>query len=234
MQITETLPGVGSYFGTKGIKTGKDAEEFQVSESTNSRTAMPSENQIISYYTKLCEAYPDVTFKMSDLQTPASYHIGYKGDSHQQGENFSCPDRCSIQIDVSVIKKMMADEDFEAQIKGTIGNIIMDYPRYIQWAKRDGCGYCYYGLSTENGKLTEFIGESRVRASTDEELREMWKDELAAEDNASKEIKISYEKLINSAKNQMQETFFSMFDKAQYRRSRVALAEQAPKSFSGE
>ena len=110
----------------------------------------------------------------------------------------------------------------------------MDYPRYIQWAKRDGCGYCYYGLSTENGKLTEFIGESRVRASTDEELREMWKDELAAEDNASKEIKISYEKLINSAKNQMQETFFSMFDKAQYRRSRVALAEQAPKSFSGE
>ncbi len=234
MQITETLPGVSSYFGTKGIKTGKDAEEFQVSESANSRTAMPSDSQIVSYYKKLCEDYPDVTFKMSDLQTPASYHIGYKGDSHQQGENFSCPDRCSIQIDVSVIKKMMADEDFEAQIKGTIGNIIMDYPRYVQWAKRDGCEYCYYGLSTENGKLTEFIGESRVRASTDEELREMWKDELAAEDNASKEIKISYEKLINSAKNQMQETFFSMFDKAQYRRSRVALAEQAPKSFSGE
>ncbi len=234
MQITETLPGVSSYFGTKGIKTGKDAEEFQVSESANSRTAIPSDSQIVSYYKKLCEDYPDVTFKMSDLQTPALFHMGYKGDSHQQGENFSCPDRCSIQIDVSVIKKMMADEDFEAQIKGTIGNIIMDYPRYIQWAKRDGCGYCYYGLSTENGKLTEFIGESRVRASTDEELREMWKDELAAEDNASKEIKISYEKLINSAKNQMQETFFSMFDKAQYRRSRVALAEQAPKSFSGE
>lgn len=225
MQISQALPGVSSYFGTKGIKTGKDAEEFQVSESASVRTTMPSDSQIVSYYKKLCEAYPDVTFKMSDLQTPALFHMGYKGDSHQQGENFSCPDRCSIQIDVNVIKKMMADEDFEVQIKGTIGNIINDYPRYVQWAKKDGCEYCYYGLSMENGKLTEFIGESIIRASTDEELREMWKDELAAEDSEAKEIKISYEKLINNAKNQMQETFFSMFDKAQYRRSRVVTSD---------
>lgn len=29
MQITETLPGVGSYFGTKGIKTGKMWRNFR-------------------------------------------------------------------------------------------------------------------------------------------------------------------------------------------------------------
>lgn len=234
MQITETLPGVSSYFGTKGIKTGKDAEEFQVSESASSRTTKSSDSQIVSYYKKLCEAYPDITFRMSDYNAPGSYNIGYKGDSHQQGENYSCPDRCSIQIDVNVIKKMMADEDFEFRVKGRIANLITDYPVYVQWAKMDGYDYCYYGLYNDNGKLGEFIGYSCSQVPTDEELREMWKDELAAEDNASKEIKISYEKLINSAKNQMQETFFSMFDKAQYRRSRVALAEQVPKSFSGE
>lgn len=129
---------------------------------------------------------------------------------------------------------MMADEDFEFRVKGRIANLITDYPVYVQWAKMDGYDYCYYGLYNDNGKLGEFIGYSCSQVPTDEEQRELWKDELAEEGSEAKEIKISYEKLINSAKNQMQETFFSMFDKAQYRRSRVALAEQAPKSFSGE
>lgn len=47
MQISQALPGVGSYFGTKGIKAGKNAKEFQVSESE--RTTLPSDSQIVFY-----------------------------------------------------------------------------------------------------------------------------------------------------------------------------------------
>ena len=50
------------------------------------------------------------------------------------------------------------------------------------------------------------------RLSQDEELRELWKD-CPGQKKISLPTKLYYEKIINSAKNDMQETFFSMIDK---------------------
>ena len=185
-------------------------------------SVVPDVGQMIAYYKKLCQDFPQVTFKLSDIEgakkSTLPYHIGYKGNSYQQGENFSSPNQCSIDIDVSVIRKMMADPEYERQLRGTIQNKIMDFPTYVQWAQKEGYGYCYVGLSDEGGKLVEYMGFSHDRVSTDEEMREIWKDNALVGDDWVKE---SCDKLLNNTKNQMQEAFFAMFDQAQQRRSKM-------------
>ena len=73
-------------------------------------------------------------------------------------------------------------------------------------------------LSDDGGKFVEYIGFSHYWVSTDEEMREIWKDNALVGDDWVKE---SCDKLLNNTKNQMQEAFFAMFDPAQQRRSKM-------------
>lgn len=192
-----------------------------------------TDSQIISYYKNLCRDFPDITFKMADIEAAkrgsAQYYIGYKGNSYQQGDNFSCPGQCSIQIDVNVIRKMMTDPEYEFSVRGRISNMISDYSRYEQWAREEGYGYCYVGLRDgEDGKLEEFIGFSQSQVSTDEEIRKKCNDDSSAGDGTGEGLRIRYEewinkKMVNNTKNQMQEALFSMFEAAQHRRNNTLI-----------
>lgn len=223
MQITNGLSET-SFSSEIYENRNKKNITLQAPTSTNKASKMPTDSQIISYYKNLCKDFQNITFKMSDYETGkknSSLYIGYKGNSYQQGNNFSSPGQCSIQIDVAVIRNMMTNPEYELQVRGRIQNIVsFDYSQFEQWAQHDGCEYCYVGLMDENGKLTECIGFAESRIPTDEELRELWANKTITP-NRTKEVKIDYEKLINNVKNEMQETFFSMFDEAQHRKNKI-------------
>lgn len=222
MQITGTIPKNSNFF--TAVKSKPDVQDFNIPEETERKSFGVSDKQILDCYEKICKAYPSVAFKMSDIETgkngSAPYYIGYKGDSHQRGDNYSCPGQCSIQIDVEVLRRMAEDEEYSAQVYGTIQNAVLDYQGWAKQGENEGFEYCYMGISHEDGRLTRFVGFSHFKASTDEEIREMWKDAFISDDSLS-EVKISYEKLLNKTRNEMQETFFAIFDEAQQRRDKI-------------
>lgn len=231
MQILDELPGFSSFSGISGDGNKKNVKDFHVSASTDKKSTPPTDSQIISYYKNLCKDYPNVTFKIADIEAAkrgnAQYYIGYKGNSYQQGNNFSCPGQCSIQIDVGVIRKMMTDPEYESSVRGNLQNLIAEYSQFEQWGRQDGYGYCYVDLrNDETGKVTHSIGFSHSKASTDEEIRKMWNGDSETGDNTGKELRISYEqwinkKIIDNSKNHMQEAIFSMFEASQHHRNNL-------------
>ncbi len=216
MQITEKMPNINYYSMGKNKNTRND--DFKVPETTVSNGFGVTDQQILDCYYKICKSYPNVTFKMSDIEAGKNTNgpcIGYKGNSYQQGENFSFPDQCSIRIDVDVIKRMIGDQEYSLDVYGKIQNIISDYKHSVEFGKGQGFEYCYAGLSHEDGRLTRFTGYSHSKVSTDEELMEMWGDGTLPEDDKLS-VKMNYEKIINQTKNEMQEIFFSMIEQANH------------------
>lgn len=221
MQINRRLPNMDYYSAQHSKST--TASDFKVSQPAAKKEFGITDEQILDCYYKICKAYPNVTFKMSDIETACNSSppsIGYKGSSHQQGENFSVPGQYSIIIDVGVLKQMVGNESYIEDVYGTIKNILANYKQTAQSGKSQGFEYCHAELRHENGRLSTNWALHQSKASTDEELKELWKD-CPGQEKISLPTKLYYEKIINSAKNNMQDTFFSMIDQANQRKNKI-------------
>lgn len=147
-----------------------------------------SSDSILNYYQQLCSQYPDITFRLDDIETSSqqsNVYLGYKNSMNQIGENFGSVGQCSISIDVTVIKHMMNDPQYENQVKDEINYTVNHYSLYEEETKLCGMQYTSVCLQDENGKFEPAIVRSHVPYSTEEEVREMWNH---LESNTKKEI----------------------------------------------
>lgn len=142
----------------------------------NAETISPLE-----YYKNLCKDYPDITFRLNDRETDLrlgnQVAFGYNGSLNQVGEGFGKPGQCSIDIDVAVIRHMQSDEAYETRIRAMIEDSRNKYSFYEDRALRDGFFYVCVVIEEEGGEPLYGVANSRMPFSTEEELKEMWKEE---------------------------------------------------------
>lgn len=67
MQINRRLPNMDYYSAQHSKST--TASDFKVSQPAAKKEFGITDEQILDCYYKICKAYPNVTFKMSDIET---------------------------------------------------------------------------------------------------------------------------------------------------------------------
>lgn len=135
-----------------------------------------SADPILEYYHNLCKQYPDITFRLGDIETGLqtnSKSIGYKNSLHQVGENYGANGQCSITIDVSSIRRMIEDPSYEIGVKASIEEAQKKYPQYELDTKACGMNYTDVVIEDDNGKIQYSVGHFPRRFSTEEELLAM-------------------------------------------------------------
>lgn len=154
--------------------TGKVDTQLNIS-SNESMTKDP-----LAYYKQLCSKYPNISFRLDDYfngTNAKGYNLGYKNSMNQVGENFGEMGQCSIEIDISVIEKMMQDPKYEQQANGWIQAFEQNYAGHAADVASSGCSnFCFtihdFGDGIQTGRTCGF-----GPFSTEEEVREMWADE---------------------------------------------------------
>lgn len=151
----------------------KSAIKTKVADNEN---FLPSLSDPLSYYQNLCKDYPDVTFRLDDKSTwkEGEVNLGYKNSMNQVGSNFGYPGQVSISIDVSVIKKMQQDPEYEKEVRG----IIERSRDYHSDDKADAArlGYTYFATSIDdaNGRPASSQTMSYSPFSTEEQIKTLW------------------------------------------------------------
>lgn len=86
------------------------------------------EDTTVSYYKDMCKKFPDVAFTLDDASKIMDHgaFYGYDGSMNLVGENYTEPGQKSVRIDVSVIKKMQADPEFEQEMLDRIKEVTRD------------------------------------------------------------------------------------------------------------
>lgn len=163
---------------------------------------MKMDNDPITYYKKFCEQYPDVSFRLLDKSNGGGINLGYQGSSNQVGDNYGDYSQCSVSIDISTIKHMMKDPNYEKRISGLVERSQHNYRSDVMYGTKEGWSYMDYNIEEGDNNEPEFsIGYSRVRYSTDAEVKAMWKKEEDAK---------TWSNLVNDKKNEMFDTFLKM------------------------
>jgi uncharacterized iron-regulated protein len=97
---------------------------------------------------------------------------------NQVGNNFGDFGKCSIEIDVAVIRKMMSDSSFESDTKNYLNTFIeQDYPQFQATAVRDGMSNMCMNIDLEGNEIQVGATYAHCHFSTEEEIRKMWADE---------------------------------------------------------
>lgn len=130
----------------------------------------------IAYYQNLCKDYPDVTFRLDDKSTwkEGEVSLGYKNSMNQVGSNFGYPGQVSISIDVSVIKKMQQDPEYEKEVRGLIERS-RDY-HSADKADAARLGYTYFATSIDDGGGHPATSQTMSYSpfSTEEQIKALW------------------------------------------------------------
>lgn len=138
-------------------------------------------NDPITYYKQLCSKYPNISFRLADYDNGTNakgYNLGYKNSMNQVGNNFGEMYQYSIEIDVSVIRKMMSDPLFESNTNNYFQTLIEQvYPQFQADAVRDGMSNMCMTLDMEGDRLDVGATYSHCHFSNEEEVRKMWADE---------------------------------------------------------
>lgn len=127
-------------YGSRSLKQkyrlqfyGKKADKNQAVFSAKTKKkeeSVPSDP--LGYYRKLCEQFPNISFRLVDEETGAQNTdkicLGYNGSMNQIGENFSGVGHCSINLDISVIRKMQEDPEYEQGMISLIKRTEKMYP----------------------------------------------------------------------------------------------------------
>lgn len=208
MQIGNSLGRYEEVYGKSkaGTKNEVEKEAFQ-NEITESGSTT-----ILSYYRKLCAEFPDISFRLEDREKALreQYASGYEGSSHQVGNNFSQPGKCSIEIDKVVIEKMIKDKEYAESVRGSIRNIQSDYGIYESHRKEEGMLYMAVELFEEKNKLTHAIGFANTPFHTAEEAKRFRETgEMADGTVISKKVK--------EVSDEMQEAYFRMVEESRRR-----------------
>ena len=164
--------------------------ELTKSSSTNnvSFDIQTTSDPVLKYYNQLCEQYPNVTFRLDDMETASNHsdvYLGYNNSMNQVGDHFGAAGQCSINIDVAVIRHMMSDARYENQVTDEINYTIEHYASYEEDTKACGMQYTSVCFEDTNGTFTPSIARSHMPYSTEEEVRAMWN---KSDTNQTKEL----------------------------------------------
>lgn len=135
-----------------------------------------SADPILEYYYDLCKQYPDVIFRLDDIETGLqtnSRSIGYKNSLYQVGDNYGANGQCNITIDVSAIRRMMEDPSYEIGVKACIEEDLKNYPMYELNAKAYGMNYTDCNIRDNGGSIEHSTGYFRLMPATEEKLLEI-------------------------------------------------------------
>ena len=156
-------------------KTSKEDIKINIT-SENSKTDDP-----IAYYKQWCSEYPDISFRLTDYENGTNakgYNLGYNNSMNQVGNNFGELYQYSVEIDISVIRKMMSDSTFESDTKNYFQTFIEQvYPQFQATAVRDGMSNMCMKIGIDGDSLDVGATYAHCHFSTEEEVRKMWADE---------------------------------------------------------
>ena len=163
-----------TYYNFQTRATAKSSSIFSSHMETQEDTV---EEDPLNYYRKLCEEFPNITFRLGDRETllkdTSKIYFGYNDSMNQVGDNFGCMGQCSIEIDISVIRRMQSDPEYVIRVKSMLKSIERMYPEFESYTRDSGMRYTLVNLYDEGGDLHQLITRSRQRPSTEEELRQM-------------------------------------------------------------
>lgn len=138
-------------------------------------------NDPIAYYKQWCSEYPDISFRLTDYENGTNakgYNLGYNNSMNQVGNNFGELYQCSVEIDISVIRKMMNDPTFESNTKNYFQSLIEQvYPQFQATAVRDGMSNMCMSIGLDGDGLDIGATYTHCHFSTEEEVKRMWADE---------------------------------------------------------
>ena len=138
-------------------------------------------NDPIAYYKQWCSEYPDISFRLTDYENGTNakgYNLGYNNSMNQVGNNFGELYQYSVEIDISVIRKMMSDSTFESNTKNYFQSLIEQvYPQFQATAVSDGMSNMCMNIGLDGDRLDFGATYTHCHFSTEEEVRKMWADE---------------------------------------------------------
>lgn len=173
MEVGKINSVIGFDMPTK--KTDKSQSVFS-SKTESEKGSVPSDP--LSYYRKLCKKFPNVSFRLEDQETslknPNKICLGYNGSMNQVGDNFGGVGHCSINMDISVIRKMQADTEYEQAVLSAIRQMEKNYSQIESGTRAAGMMYTQVTFFDDNGKLSHSIGMSNQQPSTETQIRRMW------------------------------------------------------------
>lgn len=148
--------------------TGKVGSELSIS----SKESMP--NDPLAYYKQLCSKYPNISFRLTDYvngTNASGYNLGYNNSMNQVGENFGAMGQCSIEIDISVVEKMMKDTKYAEHANGWIQAFEQNYNGHaVDVASAGYSNFCFtlhdFGNGIETGRTdahNAFSTEAEVK-----------------------------------------------------------------------
>lgn len=132
----------------------------------------------LAYYRKLCEQFPNISFRLVDEETAAKHPdkicLGYNGSMNQVGTNFGGVGHCSINLDISVIRNMQNDPEYAEDVISRIKSTEKMYPSIESGTRELGMVYSQVTLFDDNGRISDHITMSKQQPSTEEQIRRMW------------------------------------------------------------
>ena len=199
-------------FEIKKEQSSNSIQDYNEAAKTGSVDSVQqsTSDPILDYYHQLCSQYPDVTFRLDDVETgrQRGRGLGYKDSMNQVGDNFGSVGQCSISIDVKVIEHMMEDSKYAAVAGVWIEESIKNYSLYEEDTQMSGMKYTSVQIEDDNGRAVPSVMSSNLPYSTDEEVRAIW----AEEDGKSTAGVITKQLTENG---DMFDRFLEMFDKSQ-------------------
>lgn len=194
----------------KEIEETSSTGEYIFHESYN--LSKYNSSSALDYYNFLCKEFPDISFRLDDenSQDETSYHLGYQNSMNQRGKNFSYPGQCSIKIDVAVIKHMQQDPKYADHIIGSIKNTKIEYGLFERMGREEGLPYICRNFTEVNGDLQLSITCAGYPFSTEEEVREMHKNDHDTEASMNK-----YEQM----KKELLDHYLEMLQKSNAKKS---------------
>ena len=172
---------ISSYISSIGAAYKQaNSKKSAIDSKTDISSEKSMTNDPLTFYKELCGNYPDISFRLEDYATGSNvsgYFLGYNNSMNQVGENFGEMGQCSIQIDVSVIKKMMQDQQYAENVHGWIQAFEQNYGSHATDVSSHGnSNFCFtiddFGEGIQTGRLC-----ANSSFSTEEEVKRMWADE---------------------------------------------------------
>lgn len=195
---------------------GKRAEKNQAVFSTKLETPkehVPSDP--VAYYKKLCEQFPNISFRLVDEETsannPGKICLGYNGSMNQVGTNFGGVGHCSINLDISVIRNMQKDPEYEQGMISLIKQTEKMYPSIESDTRSLGMMYSQVTFCDDNGKIIHHIGMSKQQPSTEEKIRRMWGAGEILGGNGLSFGGVDSQEIVKRICNQLQDTMIDEF-----------------------
>ena len=169
-----------------------------------------SEDSVLDYYHGLCKKYPDITFRLNDMEDAIQKgrNTGYNNSLNQVGENYGAIGQCSISLDVKVIENMMNDPNYARGVNHWIEYIQNDYSLFEDESKQLGCSYTDVSIEDDNGRCFFSVGHYHLPFSTENELKEIWAQQDAG--LTSEDIKKKFSENVD-----MFDHLMETFDKSQ-------------------